>query len=76
MGNIDGKSAVVTGATRGIGLAIVRALLERGGRVLICARSEKEVEQTAASLRSMHGENVYATMCDVRSYNSVRSLFH
>ncbi len=75
MSNIEGKSAVVTGATRGIGLAIARALLERGGRVLICARGRTDVEQTVASLRSEHGDRVHGTACDVRSYGDVRSLF-
>jgi NAD(P)-dependent dehydrogenase (short-subunit alcohol dehydrogenase family) len=75
MSNIDGKSAVVTGATRGIGLAIARALLERGGRVLICARDKTDVAQTVASLRSEHGNRVDGAACDVRSYDDVRSLF-
>lgn len=75
MGNIEGKSAVVTGATRGIGLAIARALLEGGGRIFICARNRTEVEQTVATLKSGRGENVYGTMCDVRRYDNVRLLF-
>ena len=75
MSNIEGKSAVVTGATRGIGLAVARALLERGGRVFICARDKGDVEQTVASLKSEQGENVYGAVCDVRSYDNVRSLF-
>lgn len=75
MNNIEGKSAVVTGATRGIGLAITRALLERGGRVFICGRDRADVEQTVATLRSEHGDGVHGTACDVRSYDDVRSLF-
>lgn len=75
MSNIEGKRAVVTGATRGIGLAIARALLERGGRVLICARDRPDVEETVASLRAEHGDRVHGTACDVRSYDDVRSLF-
>ncbi|HLF82797.1 MAG TPA: SDR family oxidoreductase [Blastocatellia bacterium] len=75
MSNIEGKSAVVTGATRGIGRAIARALLERGGRVFICARDRTDVEQTVPSLRSEHGDRVDGRSCDVRSYDDVRSLF-
>lgn len=75
MSNIEGKSAVVTGATRGIGLAIARALLERGGRVFICARNREYVDQTVTSLKPEYGENIYGAPCDVRSYDSVRSLF-
>jgi len=72
---IEGKSAVVTGATRGIGLAITRALLERSGHVFICARDGAEVEQAVASLRSEHGDRVCGAACNVRSYDDVRSLF-
>ena len=75
MSNIEGKSAVVTGATRGIGLAITRALLERGGHVFICARDGADVEQAVASLRSEHGDSVRGSACNVRSYDNVRSLF-
>ena len=75
MENITGKTAVVTGATRGIGLAIARALLERGASVLICARNTSEVDNTVASLREEHGERAVGAVCDVRSYDDVRKLF-
>ena len=75
MSSAAGKTAVVTGATRGIGLAIARALLDRGARVLICARDGEEVVRTVAFLREQHGERVYGKVCDVRSYDNVRELF-
>lgn len=75
MSNIESKSAVVTGATRGIGLAIARALLEKGGRAFICARDGADVERTVASLSTGHGDRVQGSPCDVRSYDSVRALF-
>lgn len=75
MSSIEGKSAVVTGSTRGIGFAIARALLERGGSVFICARNKEEVEQTVTTLKTKYGENVHGKACDVSSYDSVRSLF-
>src|SRR6185369_479776 len=75
MSNIAGKTAVVTGATRGIGLAIARALLERGARVLICARDAGEVERAVSTLREEYGENARGQRCDVRSYEDVRGLF-
>lgn len=75
MSSIEGKCAVVTGATRGIGLAIATALLERGARVFICARSIDGVKQTRVSLETQYGGNVYGAACDVRSSEGVRSLF-
>ena len=75
MSNIEGKSAIVTGGSRGIGFAIARALLERGGRVFICARNAGEVQQSVATLRQKHDGQVYGAACDVRSYESVREMF-
>src|SRR5436853_632074 len=75
MTNVAGSTAVVTGGTRGIGNAIARALLERGARVLICARAKDEVEDTEAALRRDFGESIFGHRCDVGSYESVRTLF-
>ena len=76
MNQLDGKTALVTGATRGIGLAIVRALLSRGCRVFLCARNSSDVQQTLDSLRPPHGGQVHGAACDVRSYDQVRTLFN
>jgi NAD(P)-dependent dehydrogenase (short-subunit alcohol dehydrogenase family) len=45
------KAALVTGATRGIGKAVAAAYAGEGARVFICARSERDIEQTVRSLR-------------------------
>jgi 3-oxoacyl-[acyl-carrier protein] reductase len=44
---LEGKVALVTGASRGIGLAIAGALVREGARVAISARSEPELERAA-----------------------------
>lgn len=75
MSNLAGKTAIVTGATRGIGLAVARALLEREVRVVLCARNPFEVERTVASLTGDFGEKVNGVDCDVGNPESVRSLF-
>ena len=72
---IEGKSAVVTGSTRGVGLAIARALLDSGGRVFLCARDTGDVARTVAALGSEYGDRVHGASCNVRSYDSVRALF-
>jgi NAD(P)-dependent dehydrogenase (short-subunit alcohol dehydrogenase family) len=40
MGQYDGKRAVITGGTSGIGLATAKLLIARGGRVLVTGRSK------------------------------------
>lgn len=75
MNRIEGKIAIVTGGTRGIGLAITRALIERGASVLLCARKQGEIDQVVASLKAEHSARVQGIVCDVRDYNQVQALF-
>ena len=67
-----GKVALVTGGSRGIGLATALALLERGARVAITATSDSTVASGAAALRQIAGEAaVLALRADVRDPNEV-----
>jgi NAD(P)-dependent dehydrogenase (short-subunit alcohol dehydrogenase family) len=50
MGRFDGKTALVTGASRGIGLAIARRLVDDGARVLITARGQEALDSAVAEL--------------------------
>src|SRR6266581_6833907 len=50
-GMLAGQVALVTGASRGIGLAIARKLGHMGARVSICARDIAKIEEAATSLR-------------------------
>jgi 3-oxoacyl-[acyl-carrier protein] reductase len=61
---LRGKSAVVTGASRGIGRSIALRLAEEGASVAICARGESGLGETEAELRT-RSVPVYAAVCDV-----------
>ena len=50
MGRFDGKTAVVTGASRGIGLAIARRLVDDGARVVITARGTDALDAAVVEL--------------------------
>jgi 3-oxoacyl-[acyl-carrier protein] reductase len=66
--------AVVTGGTKGIGLAIAEALLKRGDAVTISARNAAEVEAAGRRLEKRHPEKVLALACDVRREDQVESM--
>jgi 7-alpha-hydroxysteroid dehydrogenase len=61
---LDGKVAIVTGAGRGIGQAVALAFAEQGANVVISARTESEIEATAAQARAF-GAKALALPCDV-----------
>ena len=64
---LDGKIALVTAGATGIGLGCAQAIVEGGGRVMICARREDTLEQAAEEL----GENAAWVACDVTDDASV-----
>ena len=70
---LEGRLAVVTGATRGIGRAIAEALAERGAEVVISARHEEDVRRVTEAMRKS-GRQVRGTRCDVQNYDDVVSL--
>jgi NAD(P)-dependent dehydrogenase (short-subunit alcohol dehydrogenase family) len=49
---LDGRTAIVTGASRGIGLAAARALLDAGARVVLTSRHQEAADEAASSLGS------------------------
>jgi 3-oxoacyl-[acyl-carrier protein] reductase len=53
--DLEGKVAVVTGSSRGLGLASATALVSEGCRVVICARSGEQLAAAANSLRLLAG---------------------
>ena len=72
---LSGKKAIVTGATRGIGFAIARHLLEAGASVAICGRSRSGVDDAVAQLRSTGTSDVIGMTADVSLRDQVIGLF-
>ncbi len=62
---LEGKVALVGGASRGIGKAIAMGLAKEGCRVAICARGEQPLLETAEEIRKATGQDVLPVVCDM-----------
>jgi 3-oxoacyl-[acyl-carrier protein] reductase len=68
--DLGGKVAVVTGGTRGIGLATARMLVENGAAVVLAARNGEDVKRVADGL----GSRALGVPCDVRRPEACEAL--
>jgi 3-oxoacyl-[acyl-carrier protein] reductase len=73
--SLHGKVAVVTGGARGIGLATVRALRNRGAAVAFTSTSQTGATKAAAGLRNETGPAVLGLEADVRAFDQVERAF-
>src|SRR3954471_5769384 len=64
MKDLRGSTAIVTGASRGIGVYIAKALVKEGVNVSLAARSEDDLQAVAGELRALGGKGI-VTKCDV-----------
>lgn len=62
--DLSGKTAIVTGSTKGIGLAIARALAQAGANVVISSRKAEKCEEVAAAIRAQGG-SAFAVACHI-----------
>src|SRR5436309_2781603 len=62
---LDGKAALITGGSRGLGLAMARALAGAGAEVAICSRHAEELGEAARELESACGRVPLAVAADV-----------
>ena len=70
---LSGKTAIVTGASRGIGAAIAHRLCETGANVVICSRSADAIGQVADTLQDK-GYTVHAMAADISQKADVEGL--
>ena len=72
MNELQQKIAIVTGGSKGIGLAIATELLEMGSSVFICGRDKTDVNSAIKRLGAIG--TIAGTVCDVRSEDQVRAM--
>ena len=73
--DLAGKTAIVTGGTKGIGRAIAESLINAGVNVSISARHEDEIERAVADLNKAGGGRAAGFFCDVRDDAQVKAFF-
>jgi len=62
---LKGKRAIITGSTKGIGLAIARALVGEGVSVVISSRNQKAIDRIVSQLGQASNQQVVGKQCDV-----------
>jgi short-subunit dehydrogenase len=70
---LQGRTVLITGGSRGLGLALAREMAARGARIAICGRDPESLERARTSL-ARTGAEVIAVPCDVTSRQSVQEL--
>jgi len=73
--NLNDKTAIVTGGTKGIGRAISEALVREGVNVCISARHENEIEETVSAIARIGEGRASGVVADVSDYDEVKALF-
>jgi NAD(P)-dependent dehydrogenase (short-subunit alcohol dehydrogenase family) len=73
MGQLDGKVAVITGSSRGLGYAIAETYAREGAAVVLTARSENQLRDNVAALTAK-GCKAAGFPCDVSDLEAVRAL--
>jgi 3-oxoacyl-[acyl-carrier protein] reductase len=71
---LTGKTVVVTGGSRGIGLETARLFAREGAQVLICARRESALSEAAADVLKSTGRTVHTHSMDVTDVEQIAAL--
>ncbi len=64
MRRLEGRVAIVTGASSGVGRGVAKVLAENGARVCVCARRMEKLEELTAEVRAAGGD-MFPVVCDV-----------
>ena len=73
--NINNKKILITGASRGIGLAIAESFLQEGAKTCLVSRGSNALLENEKKLQDIYGlENSFACKCDCTNIESLNSL--
>jgi NAD(P)-dependent dehydrogenase (short-subunit alcohol dehydrogenase family) len=71
--DLRGKVVLITGGSRGLGLATAREFGSRGAIVAVCARNKEHLDRATADLRA-RGEQAHSFVCDITDREQVQAL--
>ena len=72
--DLTGRTALITGGSRGLGLQLAEALGEMGAKVAICARKADELDEARSQLRSRWGIDALTLPCDLSDAAAIPPL--
>ncbi|HAA93411.1 MAG TPA: hypothetical protein DCE33_13265, partial [Rhodospirillaceae bacterium] len=71
MGELDGKVAVVTGGSRGMGRSALNLFAAAGATVVTCGRTQEDLDKAVSELKDEFGVTAYGIQTDIRDGDSV-----
>lgn len=72
---LQGKTALITGGSRGIGRAISELYYQEGATLIVMARNEQKLKEACAQIDREHQGRVHAIACDVGNKDSIAAAF-
>jgi 3-oxoacyl-[acyl-carrier protein] reductase len=73
--NLDNKKVLITGASRGIGLAVAESFLQEGAKTCLVSRGSNALSENEKKLQDIYGlENTFACKCDCTNIESLNNL--
>ena len=74
MARLEGKTALITGGSRGIGAAIAKRFVEDGARIVVSDILKDELEKTVAALNTLKSGAAIACVGDVTNFENVQNM--
>ena len=73
--NLKNKTAVVTGAGKGLGRACAIALAEAGANLIIISRTKKDLDEVSRKIKKLRSE-CKSYVCDITNYNEIKEIIN